>query len=146
MQWKEKKKQNYHLSPQLVVYYLSINGKFLKKAYVLLTMKVTSKKQHRSFVENSMHKVNFCTFKSAAEVLKVLLAAGLQKKKNVNVFRYSFSEAIPIFSIALKVNLSLSDRYKIFTNDWLRIEIYQNVGFSKIDITMTTMNKKLWNW
>lgn len=61
--------------------YLSINGKFLKKAFVLLTMKVTSKKQHRSFVENSMHKVNFCTFKSAAKVLKVVLAAGLQKKK-----------------------------------------------------------------
>ena len=61
--------------------YLSINGKFLKKAFVLLTMKVTSKKQHRSFVENSMHKVNFCTFKSAAKVLKVVLASGLQKKK-----------------------------------------------------------------
>lgn len=61
--------------------YLSINGKFLKKAFVLLTMKVTSKKQHRSFVENSMHKVNVCTFKSAAKVLKVLFAAGLQKKK-----------------------------------------------------------------
>lgn len=61
--------------------YLSINGKFLKKAFVLLTMKVTSEKQHRSFVENSMHKVNFCTFKSAAKVLKVVLAAGLQKKK-----------------------------------------------------------------
>ena len=32
--------------------------------------------------------------------------------------------------------LSMSDRYKIFTNDWLQIEICQNVGFSKIDITM----------
>ena len=35
--------------------------------------------------------------------------------------------------MALKVTLSLSDRYKIFTNGWLQIEIYQNVGFSKID-------------
>ena len=35
----------------------------------------------------------------------------------VKVFRYSFSEAIPIFSIALKVVLSLSDRYKIFTSN-----------------------------
>ena len=49
-----------------------------------------------------------------------------------------------IFSIALKVISSLSDRYKIFVSDWLYIEICQNVGFSKIDITMTTINKKLW--
>ena len=43
--------------------------------------------------------------------------------------------------MALKVILFLSDRYKIFTNDWLFIEIFQNVGFSKIIITMTTINK-----
>lgn len=61
--------------------YLSINGKFLKKAFVFWTMKVTTKKQYRSFVENSMHKVNFFTFKIAAKVLKVLLAARLFKKK-----------------------------------------------------------------
>ena len=48
--------------------------------------------------------------------------------------------------MALKVILFLSDRYKIFTNDRLYIEICQNVGFSKIIITMTTINKKLWNW
>ena len=40
-------------------------------------------------------------------------------RNQFKVFRYSFSEAIPIFSIALKVILSLSDRFKIFTNDWL---------------------------
>ena len=39
----------------------------------------------------------------------------------------------------------MSDGYEIFTNDWLEIEICQNVGFGKIDITMTTINKKLWN-
>ena len=44
--------------------------------------------------------------------------------------------------MALKVTLSLSDRYKIFTNGLLQIEIYQNVGFSKIDITMTTIKRK----
>ena len=38
--------------------------------------------------------------------------------------------------------LSLSDRYKIFPNDWLWIEIFQNVGFNKIDITMTRTKKK----
>ena len=35
--------------------------------------------------------------------------------------------------------LSLSDRYKIFTSDWLQIEICQNVGFGKIEITMKTI-------
>ena len=50
------------------------------------------------------------------------------------------------FSIALKVVFSLSDRYKIFTSNWLWIEICENVVLSKIDITMTTINKKLWNW
>ena len=47
------------------------------------------------------------------------------------------------FSISLKVILSLSDRYKLFTSDWLWIEVCQNAVFSKIDITMTTINKKL---
>ena len=37
------------------------------------------------------------------------------------------------FSIALKVVLSLSDRYKIFTSNWLWIEISENVVLSKID-------------
>ena len=37
---------------------------------------------------------------------------------------------------------SLSDRYKIFTNDCVYIEICQNAGFSKIDISMTTINKE----
>ena len=46
------------------------------------------------------------------------------------------------FSIALKVVFSLSDRYKIFTSNWLWIEICENVVLSKIDITMTTINKK----
>ena len=47
------------------------------------------------------------------------------------------------FLIVLKVILSMFDRYKLFTNDWLWIEVCQNVLFSKIDITMTTINKKL---
>ena len=46
-------------------------------------------------------------------------------------------------SISLKVILSLSDGYKIFTSDWLCIEVCQKTAFSKIDITMTTINKKL---
>ena len=45
--------------------------------------------------------------------------------------------------IALKVFFSLSDRYKIFTSNWLWIEICENVVLTKIDITMTTTNKKL---
>ena len=58
------------------------------------------------------------------------------------VFRYSFSDAYRCFSIYLKGILFLSDRYKIFTGDWLWIEVCQNAAFSKIDITMTTINKK----
>ena len=49
------------------------------------------------------------------------------------------------FSITYKLILSLSDCYNIFTSDWLWIEVCQNADFSKIDITMTTTNKKLWN-
>ena len=47
------------------------------------------------------------------------------------------------FSIALKVILSLSDRYEIFTSDWLWTEDCQNVVLSKIDITMTTIKEKI---
>ena len=57
------------------------------------------------------------------------------------MFRYSFSEAIPIFFNRLKVVFSLSDRYKIFTSILLWIEICENVVSGKIDITMTTTNK-----
>ena len=56
------------------------------------------------------------------------------------MFRYSFSEAIPIFFDRLKVVFSLSDRYKIFTSILLWIEICENVVSGKIDITMTTIN------
>ena len=61
----------------------------------------------------------------------------------LKVFRYSFSGAIPIFFNRLKSGFSLSDRYDIFTSNWLWIEICENVVLSKIDITMTTINKKL---
>ena len=53
-----------------------------------------------------------------------------------------FQRPYRYFSIALKVVFSLSDRYKIFTSNWLWIEICENVVLSKIDITMTTINKK----
>ena len=58
------------------------------------------------------------------------------------VFRYSFSEANDrYFSIALNVFFSLSDSDKIFTYDWLYIEICQNVGFSKTDIVCINLEK-----
>ena len=51
------------------------------------------------------------------------------------------------FSIALKVFFfSLSDGHKIFASNWLWIKIWENVVLSKIDFTMTTINKRLWNW
>ena len=44
--------------------------------------------------------------------------------------------------MVLKVVFSLSDRYIIFTSNWLWIEICENVVLSKIDITMTTKKQK----
>ena len=58
------------------------------------------------------------------------------------MFRSSFSEAIPIFFNRLKSVFSSSDRYKIFISNWLWVEICENAVLSKIDITMTTINKK----
>ena len=63
----------------------------------------------------------------------------------LRVFRYSFSEAISIFLKRLKSVFSLSDRYKIFPSNWLWTEMCENVVLSKIDITRTTVNKKLLN-
>ena len=54
-----------------------------------------------------------------------------------------FQRPYRYFLIALEVVFSLYNRYKIFTSNWLSIEICENVVLSKIDITMTTMNKKL---
>ena len=45
----------------------------------------------------------------------------------------------------LKVLLSLSGRYKIFSTDWFWIGASQNVILGKIDTIMTAINKKLWN-
>ena len=69
-----------------------------------------------------------------------------QRKLNcidLRCFDTVFSRPYRYFSIALKVVFSLSDRYKIFTSNWLWIEMCENVVFSKIDITMTTINKKV---
>lgn len=60
--------------------YLSIDCKFFKKAFILRTMKVTSKKQNGSFVENLAHKLNSWTLKSGAKIFKVLLATWLKKQ------------------------------------------------------------------
>ena len=69
------------------------------------------------------------------------------KSKNneccLKVFRYSFSGTIPMFFNRLKSDLSLSNRYKRFTSDSLGIEFCQNAVLNKIDITMTTINRKL---
>ena len=73
--------------------------------------------------------------------------AGKQYQPQFNkskMFRYSFSEIIPTFSIALKMILSLSGLYEIFPTDWLWTEVCQNVVLSNIEIIMTTINKKLW--
>ena len=69
-----------------------------------------------------------------------------KKVSNFRCFNTVFQRPYRYFSIALKVVFSLSDRYNIFTSNWLWIEICENVVLSKIDIIMTTINKKLWNW
>ena len=57
---------------------------------------------------------------------------------------HRFSEPYRYFPITIKVILSLSDRYEIFTTDWwLWIEVYQNLVLSKIDINMAKINKKV---
>ena len=61
----------------------------------------------------------------------------------IRCFDTVFQRPYPHFSIALEVVFSLSNRYKIFTSNWLWIEICEIVVFSKIAITMTTINKKL---
>ena len=53
-----------------------------------------------------------------------------------------FQRPYRYFSIAFKVVFSLSDRYEIFTSNWLWIEICENIVLSKIDINMITINKK----
>ena len=64
--------------------------------------------------------------------------------RKVKGSRYSFSEAIPIFFNRLKsVFFSCPIAVKCSPIIWLWIEICENVGFSKIDITVTTINKKL---
>ena len=64
---------------------------------------------------------------------------------NLRCFDTVFRKPYRCFSIVLKVILSLSDRYKLFINDWPWTEVCQNVVFSKMDITLPTINKKLWN-
>ena len=66
-----------------------------------------------------------------------------QLRKELRCFGTVFQRRYRYFSIALKVVFSLSDRYKIFTSNWLWIEICENVVLSKIYITITTtINKK----
>ena len=64
-------------------------------------------------------------------------------KVTLRCFDTVFPRPYRYFSMALKVVFSLSDRYKIFTSNFLWIEICENVVLSKIDINMTTTNKKL---
>ena len=56
-----------------------------------------------------------------------------------------FQRPYRYFSIALNGILSSSDRFKICASDCLWIEVCENVVLTKIDITMTTINKKIGN-
>ena len=61
---------------------------------------------------------------------------------DLRCFDTVFQRPYRYFSIALKMVFSLSDCYKIFTSNWLWIEICENVVLSKIGITMTRINEK----
>ena len=67
----------------------------------------------------------------------------LVKMCNLRCFDTVFQRPYRYFSVILKVVFSLSDHYKIFTSNWLWIEICKNIVLSEIDFTMTTINKKL---
>ena len=54
------------------------------------------------------------------------------KTSGLRCFDTVFLRPYRYFSIALKVFFSLSDRYKVFTINWLWIEICENVVLSKI--------------
>ena len=72
------------------------------------------------------------------------MTRSVAKELGVSIqFLGDFPDIFHVFSIdlkGLKVILSLSDRYKIFTTDWLLIEVCQKVVLSKTDITMATIN------
>ena len=57
----------------------------------------------------------------------------------LSCFDTVFQRPYRYFSIALKVVFPFCDRHKIFTSNWLWIEICENMVLSKIDITMTTI-------
>ena len=78
--------------------------------------------------------------RNAPHNLRVREPEGIRKR----CFDTVFGRPYRCFLITLKVILSLSDRYKLFTSDWIWIEVCQNAVFSKIDIFMTTINKKLY--
>ena len=90
-------------------------------------------------------RVTYTLFQKSRCTYSCIFANKCRHVLFLRCFDTVFQRPYRYFSIALKVVFSLSDRYKIFTNNWLWIEICENVVLSKIDITMTTINKTLWN-
>ena len=72
-------------------------------------------------------KRNFLLFVSRASGSVVYL------RRIVCPFDKVFRRPYRCFSLTLKVILSSSDRYNIFTSDWLWIEVCQKAVFGKID-------------
>ena len=65
-----------------------------------------------------------------------------EKSLKLKCFDTVFQRPYRYFSITLKVDFSLADRYKSFNFNWLWIEICEDVVLSKIDISLKTINKK----
>ena len=92
---------------------------------------------HRVFPINSCSELSSPVRDNKAEQMQC------GEKIFLRCFDTVFQRPYRYFAIALKVFFSSSDWHKIFTSNWLWIEIGENVVLSKIDITMTTINKNL---
>ena len=125
--------------------------------YLLFSIYIFATCARSKFVQ--IHFFVPCRFSLKSSFGDIVSALSLEGERTVSFSRQSrlfhyplrwfdtvFQRPYRYFSIVLKVVYSLSDRYKIFTSNWLWIEICENVVLSKINITMTTINKKLWNW
>ena len=77
------------------------------------------------------------------KILRKILWHALDYLSTSGVSIQLFRGHTDIFQTPEKCFFSLSDRYRIFTSNWLWIENCENVVLSEIDITMTTINKNL---
>jgi len=97
----------------------------------------------RRFGINSLYVKKFNSRYFTDDLFKIIRQMlGEKSAGRLRCFDTVFQRPYRHFSIVLKVFFSWSDRYKIFTSNWRWIEICKNAVLSKIDVTMTTINKQ----